>query len=64
MIIKEKMEQCFKYLISIFQNDGSVDGNVMHRFQTGWTKGAMKVLYDHKVSQNSKLNFIGRLLDK
>ena len=30
--------ECFKYLRSIIQKDGEIDGDVNHRIKTGWLK--------------------------
>jgi hypothetical protein len=45
------MKDIFKYLGSIFQHDGGIDGDVTHRINAGWLKwrGASGVLCDKRV---------------
>ena len=40
--------ECFKYLGSIIQKDGKLDGDVNHRIKVGWLKwrSAIEILYD------------------
>ena len=44
-------KKSFKYLGSIFQSDGRIDGDVTHRINAGWLKwrGASGILCDKKI---------------
>ena len=49
----------FRYLGSIIQSNGKVDGDVTHRIQAGWLKWqvATRILYDRMFSSRLKVNF-------
>ena len=49
----------FKYLGSIIQNNGEIEGDVSHRIQAGWLKlrSATSVICDRKVALKLKGNF-------
>ncbi|XP_019255179.1 PREDICTED: uncharacterized protein LOC109233771 [Nicotiana attenuata] len=49
----------FRYLGSVIQGDGEIDGDVTHRIRAGWSKWrlASGVLYDKKVPQKLKRKF-------
>ena len=44
-------KQIFKYLGSVFQQNGEIDGDVTHRINVGWLKwrGASSILCDRKI---------------
>jgi hypothetical protein len=50
----------FKYLRSIVQNDGEIEGNLNHKIHAGWLKlsSASYALYDTKVTFKSKGIFL------
>ena len=49
----------FKYLVSVIQSNGEIDGDVTHRIQAGWLKwrAATGVLCDRKFSIRLKGKF-------
>ena len=51
--------KCFKYLRSIIQKDGEIDGNVNHRIKAERLKwrNAIRVLYDRNMSMSLKEKF-------
>ncbi|KAM1052392.1 hypothetical protein ACFX2A_034585 [Malus domestica] len=52
----------FRYLGSILQKNGELDGDLNHRIQAGWMKwkSASNVLCDRRMPLKLKGNFIGR----
>ena len=50
---------CFRYLGSIVQNDGEIDGDIINRIQIGWLKwrNASGLLCDRKVPLKLKGKF-------
>ena len=51
--------ECFKYLGSIIQKDGEIDGDVNHRIKVGWLKwrSESRVLCDRNMPLNLKRKF-------
>ena len=51
--------ECFKYLGSIIQKNGEIDGDVNHRIKTGWLKwkSTTEVLCDYNIPFSLKGKF-------